>query len=207
MARYDTMLELLLLVATVAGYRIAHTHGVVAPFIGGAILFWAGYVIGTWRRHPDVAAAWGFRSGGLLPSSAACGGLVLAGLGVLAAVAAFHGAAPPPWHFWIVVGIYPLWGLLQQFLLNGLVARRLERHMKAPAVVLVTALLFGLAHLPQWRIGLLAFAVAVPTVMIWLRWRNLWPLGVCHGILGAVAYYLVLQQNVWPELLASAGAG
>lgn len=80
---------------------------------------------------------------------------------------------------------YTLWALMQQFILLVYVLLRLLRLglRRAPAIAL-TAVLFSLAHIPN--------PVLVPVTLIWgaisclvyLRWRNLYPLALAHGILG-----------------------
>jgi hypothetical protein len=36
---------------------------------------------------------------------------------------------------------------------------------------------------------------------IFLRWRNVWPLGICHGWLGVLFYFWVLGRDPWLEIL------
>lgn len=56
---------------------------------------------------------------------------------------------PPPRTFCLAVILYPVWGIAQQFALQNLLARNL-RTLVRPRVVraLLTAALFGLAHMP-----------------------------------------------------------
>jgi hypothetical protein len=45
------------------------------------------------------------------------------------------------------------------------------------------------------------FGLVLALAPIWLKWRNLWPLGLAHGWIGAVAYIAVLQRDPIRELL------
>jgi hypothetical protein len=38
---------------------------------------------------------------------------------------------------------------------------------------------------------------------IYLRWRNLWPLGIYHAWLGVFAYFWVLHRDPWLEVFGS----
>jgi len=37
-----------------------------------------------------------------------------------------------------------------------------------------------------------------------VRWRSVWALGVCHGLLGVFFYYWVLGRDPWLEILGTA---
>jgi len=108
-----------------------------------------------------------------------------------------QGRLPPPRTFWLILALYPLWGLVQQFLLGALLARNLREFLPPAAVVPAAALLFGLAHAPDWTLSALAFAAALVWIPIYLWRPNLWVLGISHGMLGALAYYAVLGRDAW----------
>ena len=61
------------------------------------------------------------------------------------------------------------------------------------------------APAPHRRVGgrippCAAQAPAAFTV-VFLRHRNVWPLGICHGLLGVVFYSWVLGRDPWWEML------
>jgi membrane protease YdiL (CAAX protease family) len=112
--------------------------------------------------------------------------LVLAGAAVLVA-AGMHTLALPagPLAFVGTYCAYAIWTGVQQFLLQGFFLLRLLRVMRsAPVAALVAAVLFATAHLPN--------PVLTPVTLIWgfvacllfLRYRNLYPLMMAHAILG-----------------------
>jgi membrane protease YdiL (CAAX protease family) len=108
-----------------------------------------------------------------------------------------------PRNFWLTLALYPAWGIVQQFLMNGIIARNFARRLPPAATILCTAALFAVAHAGDGPLMALTFLAACIWVPIYLRWRNLWPLGVCHGLLGAIAYYVLLGRDVWLELTAT----
>jgi hypothetical protein len=193
------VLEIIFVLLTAVAFQVSDNvlHR-KAPFIAAAGAFWAGYILFRWAREPSVLREWGLRRENLRPASAAALVVLLVGLAGTAGVAASRGSLSSvdlPHRFWLLLALYPAWGLLQQFMLNAMVARNLIGRLPAPGVVLLTAVLFGAVHLPDVLLATLTAAAALVWVPIYLRWRNLWPLGVCHGLLAAVVYFVLLRRD------------
>ena len=62
-------------------------------------------------------------------------------------------------------------------------------------VFVAPALVFGLLHAIDWRLVLATFLLELVIVPLYLRHRNLWPLGLLHGWLGGLFYLWVLKAN------------
>ena len=102
---------------------------------------------------------------------------------------------------WIIFLIYPGWSFLQQFVLQALIASNLEKLGWArAAIVPIAALLFGVAHLPDWPLAALCAVAGVAWTAIYLRSRHLPLLALTHAWLGALAFYWVLQRDPWGEM-------
>jgi membrane protease YdiL (CAAX protease family) len=80
---------------------------------------------------------------------------------------------------------YALWAAVQQFLLQCFFLSRLLRLLhSAKFAAIAAAIIFSLAHLPS--------PILVPVTLLWglaacllfLRYRNLYPLAIAHAILG-----------------------
>ncbi len=169
-------------------------------FIAVAAVAWLAYVALRFRS-PGQAREWGFRADNLRPALAANGIVVLVAAAALVAYGAAHGRGLPPAGFFYLIAIYPIWGLVQQFLLCALVCGNLVRATeRAGLAVGASALLFGLVHLPDWTLVLLTFAGGLAWCAIYVRVPNLFVQGVAHGLLGALAYYEVLGRDPWTEL-------
>jgi membrane protease YdiL (CAAX protease family) len=197
------MVEILLVLLTVAAFQVGEYLDQKGLFIATAAVFWVTYVLVRARRDPAVLREWGFRRENLAPATAASVAVLVV---VAAAIFCLRLMRNPRWlprNFWVTLALYPLWGIVQQFLLNGVTARNLSRWMPPAATAICTAVLFAVAHAPDGALMGLTFVAACIWVPIYLRWRNLWPLGVCHGLLGAVAYYVLLGRDVWLELTAT----
>ena len=88
---------------------------------------------------------------------------------------------------------YALWSMAQQFLLIDFFLLRFRRLLPGrPAVAtLAAAGIFAAAHLPSPALTVFTFVWGWVACAVFLRFRNLLPLGVAHAILGiAVAVCL-----------------
>lgn len=150
----------------------------LAAALGVALIVW---------RSFDGWQAMGFRAANLGRSLwIAAAALVLAAVAITIAarmhtLLAFGG----PFKFFATYCAYALWSGVQQLLLQGVFLPRFLRLIPKPAAAaLVASALFALAHLPN--------PVLVPITLIWglaacllfLRYRNLYPLMIAHAILG-----------------------
>lgn len=80
---------------------------------------------------------------------------------------------------------YILWTIYQQFLLQDYFLARLSRVLSNRTVALsVTALLFSAAHLPSPWLTAATLVWGLVSCSLFLRYRNLWMLGLAQGLLG-----------------------
>lgn len=104
------------------------------------------------------------------------------------------------WHFFPTL-LYPLWGVIQQYLCMALVAGNLKHLQRVRigngGITLLTSLLFGLMHLPDLWLSGATFLMALIYAWHYLRDQNLYVLGLLHGILGAVFYFIALGKDPW----------
>jgi CAAX prenyl protease-like protein len=173
-------------------------------FLVPCALAWLTYL--GWRigNVPGQARDWGLRADNLKPATTAAAlvaAVAIAGLVVLRLIAGWR---PLPAHAWVVLTLYPVWALVQQFLAQALIARNL-RLLGAPRAVIipVAALLFGLAHVPDWPLVGLCAAAGLVWTTLYLRIPNLWPLAISHAVLGTLAYYWLLERDPWREFFPS----
>jgi len=170
-------------------------------FVIVAATVWLGYVL--WRQRSDRAALhdWGLRRDNL----AAAGKAAIAVTVPLGACAVAYGFAaghfPPPRGFWLIVLLYPAWGIAQQFLLNAMLAKNLDAILPGWAVVLASAALFAASHAPDLPVVALTVPAGALWVLMFRRWPNLWALGIAHGILGTLVFYGVLGRDPLALLL------
>jgi len=146
-------------------------------------------VIVTWRSFESVRAM-GLRTANLLRSLwvviaalllAAVVLLLAAHLDTLHRADLNHGAVAFCKRYWG----YALWAFAQQILLQDFFLRRMLRLVSREAVaVLVAAGIFSLAHLPNPILTVVTFLWGLIACTIFLRYRNLYPVGIAHALLG-----------------------
>ena len=123
--------------------------------------------------------------------------VVMLGYGLLADTLIFS------WRFFLLLALYPAWGLVQQFLVVGLLAGNLRRDGRLPegVIIPVIAVLFAAIHLPSIPLVVVAGITAAITTSVYFKYGNLFPLGLFHGWIGSLAYFFVLGRDPLADLL------
>jgi len=163
-------------------------------------------VYGVWRVRRDGRAVlrfWGLRFDNLWASAAVVGAIsCLAALGIFFYWWLGRSRMAVPGSFFVLLPLYPVWGIAQQFLLQSLLHRDLQI-LTGQRVLpcLATGLAFGLLHS-------VSPTLAVATGLAGLFWAaafawrpNVIVLGVSHGLLGGMFYYLVMGEDVLRSVL------
>ena len=112
---------------------------------------------------------------------------------LLSAGALLHTIRQVSWQGAVVsLALYSIWGLVQQYLLNGYFVNRFSE-VGAPAGLapLLAAIAFSLVHLPNWFLMIVTLAGGYICARIYLAHRNLYILGAAHGIIGFLIYFTV----------------
>src|SRR6266567_5291612 len=89
-----------------------------------------------------------------------------------------------------ILVFYCGWGLFQQYALNGYFTNRIMEFSPACAPLLA-ALLFSAAHAPNWFLMLVTFVGGYVSATVYLDSRNLYFLGLAHGLFGFLLYLVV----------------
>jgi hypothetical protein len=78
-----------------------------------------------------------------------------------------------------------IWAVLQQFVLQDFFLLRLLRLLPSRSAAVVTAaVLFSIAHIPNPLLTIATLAWGTAACFLFLKYRNLYVLGIAHGILG-----------------------
>jgi len=127
--------------------------------------------------------------------------LGLLGIGVLLA----YTLGRPLWPEAIVYTLllYPIWGLIQQFLVQAMLIDNIRAlsGLQLPWLMALGGVCFGIVHIKHPYLVLATAPMGAVYVYLFQRWRNLWPLALCHGWLGAFFYPWILQLNPLAEML------
>jgi hypothetical protein len=173
-------------------------------YVLGACLFWAGFVVIRAMADPSVLTEWGFTTRGFGRSMALLGPVMLLTAFGFVAYGKLAGSMVLNWHILLIGLLYPLWGLVQQFLIVALLAGNMKNHSRIPepGIVLLTALIFAGVHAPSIPLIGAAFILALVTTMVYFRTRNLWALGIFHGWFATGLYFLVLGRDPWTVVIS-----
>jgi len=153
------------------------------------VLYWLAFawiVATTWARR-DGWTALGLGRKGLRES------LWVVGVALLLSAAAIfiawrshtlhrmHGPTPIYMHGWR----YIVWSIMQQFLLQSYFLLRFLRLLPGKtAPILAATGIFALAHLPNPILTPITLVWGAIACVLFLRYRNIYTLGLAHGIMG-----------------------
>ncbi len=174
------------------------------PFISIVIIGWISYILWQRKHHPERLKQWGFRLDTIGSVCKLVWPFAILAVCAFVAVGLWNNSIQWTWHIFPILLIYPLWGILQQFLVIALVAGNLqdfdEHKQRTPFILLGASTLFALIHYPHvWLIGG-TFLLALFYGYVFLKERNIIVLGVLHGWLGALFFYTVLNRDPFIEV-------
>lgn len=174
------------------------------PYISIAILLWLIYILIRVKNCPDILTYWGFRFDNFPKALRIITPFALTSIALFIIIGHFQNTLNLTWHLIPILLIYPIWGIVQQFLVIGLVAGNLNDHttlnFNKINILLLTAILFGAIHYPSIWLMVGTFVLAIVYGYIYLKIKNLWTLGIVHGWLGAIFFYTVVNRNPFLEV-------
>lgn len=167
--------------------------GYIIPAVITAL---TGFVLFTFKYRPDRWNDFGFRLTNLWPSIKVVGPITLVGATALLIWATIQRVSIFRWEFIVLLPLYPIWGLIQQFIFQGILHRRLLIIFDNQVIALLsTTVIFSMIHIADIRIAGLTLLVGAIWSWSFQRIPNLWTLAVSHGILAALTYPLFLGEN------------
>lgn len=176
-------------------------------FIMAISLFWMVFVIIHYRKNPEIVNYWGFRKDGFWQSLKTVVPVALLVVMLFLIYGIYTEHLLLSWHIFPTLLLYPLWGIAQQYLMLALVAGNLAdmKEAKIPVIVIIllTSVLFSGVHYPNYALMGGTFILAMIYIQIYLKYRNLWVLGLFHGWLGAFFYFFVLSKDPWAVFVNS----
>ena len=147
----------------------------------------AGVVFIVWRSF-DGWKAMGFTVTNFNRALWIVGAAIVLAVVAVAVAARMHTLHLPPGGpitFIAAYIAYAIWSGVQQFLLQGFFLLRFLRVMRSATVAaFAAAALFGAAHLPNPILTPITLIWGVAACLLFLRYRNIYPLMIAHAILG-----------------------
>ncbi|HZV68540.1 MAG TPA: CPBP family intramembrane glutamic endopeptidase [Saprospiraceae bacterium] len=174
------------------------------PFITSAILLWTFYILYRNKTNPGILKYWGFRMDNFTSVLRKVLPFGILSIITFICIGIYQGTINVSWHIIPILILYPIWGIIQQFLLIALTAGNLQdlkgQQLDYKIIILISAALFALVHYPfLWLIGG-TFALALFYGWIYLKERNIFVLGLFHGWIGGLYYYTVLDRDPFLEM-------
>jgi len=174
--------------------EVAVTYGLVllAVWTPTSLQVWLGWIILAWVFSATAASPHDARTLGFRPSrpwrSFWVVGIALLAAGLAVWISAqIHTLHPLPigMHEVARTWRYFLWAFVQQFLLQDFFLLRLLRLLPSKtAAVIAATVLFASAHLPNPLLVMVTLLWGAAACALFLRYRDLYSLGIAHGILG-----------------------
>lgn len=175
-------------------------------YIVGIVLFWIAYILYRVKSNRETLIRWGFKKEHFTQSM-----LYLAPLIFVTGIASVLYRSIVEnlsfsWHFILILLLYPFWGLIQQFMMLGIISQNLasaaEGKMNQYLIIFLVPALFSMVHYPSFFLMIFTFFLEVVFITVYLKWRNLWAIGIAHGWIGTIVLYYVLDRNLWAELFS-----
>lgn len=108
-------------------------------------------------------------------------------------------------HFIFVLILYPLWGIIQQYIMLEVVFKLVERLYGGKAsyytLMFSVSALFSIIHYPSTFLMIFTFCLEVLFIHIYFRWHNLTAIGIAHGWIATFVLFFVMERDLWMELI------
>ena len=176
--------------------ELLFSEAAAMTYNAAAAVAFAVYLVWRARHSGGALRAWGMRMDNFRPAMLAQGVFALLAGGAVVGYGLASGSLALPATFWWTIALYPLWGIGQQFALQSLVARNLSGLVSSRVpLAFVAAGLFAIAHYPRLDLVALTFAAGFFLTLIYRKHPNLWAAGIVHGLLGSLAFYVLLRED------------
>ena len=175
-----------------------------AFYISITCIFWIIYISKRYKNDHTILKSWGFQKNNFRQSFfflspfiiLSITGFILYGIGNQTDIL--------NWRVIPILFLYPVWGIIQQFMMIGLIVGNLTElriiNIKTYQITLFTSILFSIVHYPSPFLMIFTFFMELLFILTYLKWKNLWSLGLCHGIIGSLLQFYVLGRDLWLEL-------
>lgn len=174
-------------------------------FIVVSILFWGFYIGYRTSKNKNILKYWGFSKTNFYKSFKKAGLFALVCIVIFTANAIYNNYPLFSSHLLFVLLLYPVWGLIQQFMMMSLILGNLKdmgsNKIHEMVYIFIAAGMFSAVHFPSLILMAITFLLAIYYSQVFLRYRNLYALGLFHGWIGGFFYYYVLNYDSWKEIV------
>jgi uncharacterized protein len=178
-----------------------------AFYIAGICMFWLGYIFFRVRSDKEILNLWGFKKEYFKHTILFLLPFVFLVIILSILYSSFNNSLYFSWHIIPVLFLYPVWGIIQQFLMLGIISHNLvtvlEVKVNRYVVIFLISALFSLIHYTSFFLMIFTFFLEVLFIIVYLRWRNLWAIGIAHGLAATFLMFYIMERDLWSELLSS----
>ncbi|MBN1949121.1 MAG: hypothetical protein JW784_05215 [Candidatus Cloacimonetes bacterium] len=154
---------------------------------------------------PSLLSQWGFTRMNFFSSLTVVGPATIISITSFIFYGLIRGNPLINTNFFIVLILYPFWGVIQQYLIAVLMAGNLNRItrgvMTRTTIVISVAFFFALIHFPELPLVVASFFLGIITVSSFLRFGNIWTIGIFHGWFATFLYYFVLNNDPLMDIM------
>ncbi len=173
-------------------------------YITTAMVFWVGFIAFKYRTNSQILEYWGFTKDHFREVVSVLLPLGIISILLFLVIGYQRNTIVLNWHLFPILLLYPFWGLIQQFLIVALVAGNLNdlEKFRLPEIwiVVITSLIFSIVHYPNTLLMVGTFVLCLVYSKVYLWKKNLYVLGLFHGWLGGLFYFIVLNRDPWVEM-------
>ncbi|MBN2521280.1 MAG: hypothetical protein JXB17_12280 [Bacteroidales bacterium] len=177
-----------------------------AFYIVGVCLFWLIYIVVKYKSDRTLFKHWGFQKNNFRQSFVFLFPVAILSITVIVIYGLLNNTVILNRNIILIFLLYPVFGLFQQFMMIGLIAGNLiaieKIRFKNYQVVILTSIIFSLVHYPSYFLMVFTFFLELVFTSVYLKWRNLWSLGLYHGWIATFLLFYVLERDLWIELFA-----
>ena len=177
-----------------------------AFYITGICLCWLGYIFYRINTKEGTLSLWGFKKEGFKQTVFILAPFIF--LSIIASIlySNLNNKLFFTWQIIPIFFLYPLWGIIQQLLILGIFSHNLvsvlEIKINRYVIIFLISGLFSLIHYPDFLLMGFTFIMELVFITVYLKWRNLLPIGIAHGWIATFLLYYVMERNLWAELFS-----
>ncbi len=195
--RREAMSDVAVVLGCATVYVVAGNAGIGGRWLIAAVgLLLMTYAVLVLARRGERFRDFGLRGDNLRAAAKSVGAWTVPAAVAIIGFALLRGESLFRPELLVMLPLYPMWGVVQQSIFQGVLHRRLLSLVESRRLaVLLTATAFALVHLGSWPLVGLTFVAGLMWSWLFQRYPNVWMLGVSHGVLAALAYPLVLADD------------
>jgi uncharacterized protein len=195
-----------LAVSAIAKFIVMDWLEMRAFYITSSSLFWLWYVYYRYKKDKTILKYWGFKKSDFYESWKILLPFFILSSTLAVLYARNNGIPVFQLNIIPVLVLYPVWGLIQQFIFLCIIALNLKQlrffSKNKGALFLLVSFLFSLIHYPDYYLMGITFVMELVFLLSFWKWRNLWAIGIAHGIMATFLLHYVFGRDLWQELFA-----